>query len=109
MGGNVVEALRPHGPKLVIDGSVAKTTWIDPRLLPACGALVLVDRSPRANLISTDMASLTARFAQTAPSMRGRIDIPWGTRADGPRVIADWGILPAQDPQRCAALRDGGQ
>ena len=107
MGGNVVEALRPHGPRLIIDGSFAKTTWISPQSLQTCGALVLVDRSPKANMISTDTASLAAQLARA--TVRGRIDIPWGTRANGPRVIADWGILPAQDPQRCAALRNGDQ
>jgi hypothetical protein len=63
---------------------------------------VPVDRSPKANMIRTDFASLQA--ARDRATERGRLELPWGQGAGAARVVVDWGVVPAHDSQRCAAL-----
>ncbi len=53
-------------------------------------------------MIRTDFASLQA--ARDRATERGRLELPWGQGAGAARVVVDWGVVPAHDSQRCAAL-----
>lgn len=91
LGGNIATHIgREVG--LMIDGELGTSPWVKPSDVIACGMLVAVNRSPdNADGTSAAVLALLAKA-----NWSGTLQLPWTSKAGGPQVIVDWGIIGPQ-------------
>ena len=89
LGGNIVTHIGLQA-QVLIDGDFVKSPWVDKDKAEKCGMLVAIDRSKDGpDGVSREVLDLMARSTQ-----RGTLNIPWTKKAEGPRVVVEWGIIP---------------
>lgn len=91
LGGNIATHIGPQ-VQVLIDGDYSKSPWVDEEQADKCGMLVAINRSKdNSPEIDNEVIALMAQSTQ-----HGTLDIPWTRKADGPRVVIEWGIIPPQ-------------
>jgi 4-amino-4-deoxy-L-arabinose transferase-like glycosyltransferase len=98
LGGNIRASGLP-GVSVLIDGDYAKSPWIRPEDVYACGAIVLDDAITERRAGNADRQPLQALLANAAAS--GTFPLTWGGNEYERRTVR-WAYLPPHDQARCA-------
>ena len=97
LSGNVSIHL-PTQPLVWIDADRAHAPWIDDAPLARCDTLVLIDRGPEAPTPAPRTLALMQKAATS-----GTVAVPWTSRAGGPVLTVEWGVVRARQAG-CPAL-----
>lgn len=78
--------------KVVIDGDFKLAPWAKQTDAEACGMLIALDMSADS---SDELPPRVIELLSKA-TWSGTTQLPWTTKADGPLVTIEWGIIPPQ-------------
>jgi hypothetical protein len=89
LGGNIAIHAGPH-VQVLIDGDLDKSPWIAARQAASCGMLVALNHSAdAAEALPPKVVELMSKAM-----FKGTTRLPWTSKADGPQVVIEWGIIP---------------
>jgi len=78
-----------HHPQALLQGKMIESPWITEKMLHDCGALILVDISPKKRRPPPPAVLELLKHA----THTGTMEMPWSRRNEGPPLKIEWGII----------------